>query len=86
MPSRQATPCDETLRLGFHEPDQTAEALAVFEGKVRKREEADAMFDYPALAFDQESPDARGQSLEHGRFGLRQGPVQQVRHGVSDDE
>jgi hypothetical protein len=44
------------------------------------------MFDDPALAFDQESPDAGGQSLEHGRFGLRQGPVQQVRHGVSGDE
>jgi hypothetical protein len=59
-PSRQATRCDETLRLGFHQPDQTAEALAVFEGKVPEREETDAMFDYPALAFNQESPDARG--------------------------
>src|SRR5687767_1104396 len=29
MPSQQATPCDETLRLGFHESDQAAEALAV---------------------------------------------------------
>jgi hypothetical protein len=46
--------------LGFHQPDQTAEALAVFEGKVPEREETDAMFDYPALAFNQESPDARG--------------------------
>ena len=61
MPSRQATPCDET---GFHQPNQTAEALAVFRGEIPEREETHAMFEDPALAFNQESPDARGQLLE----------------------
>src|SRR5829696_6620242 len=52
-PSRQATPCDETLPLGVHQPNQTAEALAVFRGEIPAREETHAMFDDPALAFNQ---------------------------------
>jgi hypothetical protein len=50
--------------LGVDQPDQAAEALALFRGEIPKREETNAMFDDPALAFNQESPDARGQLLE----------------------
>jgi hypothetical protein len=81
-PSRQATPRDETLRLGFHQPNQTAEAPAVFRSEIPEREETHAMFDDPALAFNQEGPNARGQLLEKGSLGSRQSAVQQVRHEV----
>jgi hypothetical protein len=72
--------------LGVHQPNQTAEAVVVFEGEIAEREQTHAMFDDPTLAFNQEIPDARGQSLKHGRLGSRQTPVQQVGHGVSNDE
>jgi hypothetical protein len=63
-PDAPITASDETLPLGFHQPNQTAEALTVFRGEIPEREETHAMFDDPALAFNQESPDARGQLLE----------------------
>ena len=68
--------------MGFHQPNQTAETLAVFLGEVAEREETHAMFDYPALAFNQESPDAARAVAQTGqaRIAVKPGSTDQAWH------